>query len=158
VPGAEDLDRLLLLQAVDQELVGLGLLQVVDRADRREDAGADHRHHVRIDRRSLAHLHPGHLEVALAHGFERLGHGIERAGVVEARLAARNHLRQSLGEMLHRQRRGVRRSGEIGDESKHYGLRGLRMGRQREARCEERGERRASETTSAVLLHHVLLL
>ncbi len=122
VAGAEHLDRLLLLQPVDQRLVGLGLLEVVDRAHRGEDARPDYRHHVRIHRRGLAHLHPGHLEVALAHGLEGLGDGVQRAGVVQARLAARDDLRQTVAEMLHRHPGGMRRPGEVRHEAQDDGL------------------------------------
>ena len=123
VPGAEDLDELALLEPVDQHLVGLRLLEVVHRARRRDDARPDHRHHPRIDRRGLADLHPGHLQVALAHRLERLGDRVERAGEVQARLAAGDHLRQAVLEVLHRDARGMRRRREVGGEAQNDFLR-----------------------------------
>ena len=139
VPDAEHLDRLPLVEPVHQHLVGLGLLERVHRADGRQHARADHGHRERINRCGLPDLHPGHLQVALAHGLEGLRNGIERAGVIEARLAAGDDLRQALAEVRHREARRVWRGRKVRGKTQHH-LARLVLRVRRLGACRERGQ------------------
>ena len=164
VPDAEHLDGLPLREPFDQLLVGVRLLQRIDRPDRRQHARPDDRHRIRVDRRRLADLHPGHFQVALAHRLEGFGNRVERASEIEARFAPGYDLRQAILEIGHRQRRGVRRRRKVRHEAQHDLSRlVLRVGRLRgKGECRQRSQTNrggaAANTKNLIAVHNLLLV